>query len=49
VANYSGSPGVLPYKWQYYTFWQYADHGVFPGLQNTFSASYAQLRVLATG
>lgn len=49
VANYSGSAGKLPYRWPYYTFWQYADHGVFPGNQNIFNGSYQRLRVLATG
>jgi GH25 family lysozyme M1 (1,4-beta-N-acetylmuramidase) len=49
VAYYSSWPGPLPYRWSYYTFWQYADHGVFPGDQDVFSASYTRLRVLATG
>jgi GH25 family lysozyme M1 (1,4-beta-N-acetylmuramidase) len=49
MARYASSPGTLPYRWSYYTFWQYADHGVFAGDQNTFSASYARLHALATG
>ena len=49
VARYARTPGSLPYRWKYYTFWQYANRGVYPGDQDTFSASYARLRVLATG
>lgn len=49
IARYASSAGTLPYQWSYYTFWQYADHGPLPGDQDVFSASYTQLRRLATG
>jgi len=45
VARYgTSSPGVLPGKWPFYTFWQY---GSSPLDQNKFSASYTRLQVLA--
>lgn len=49
VARYSTSVGTLPYAWAYYTFWQYADSGVFPGDQDRFNGDYSRLQVLATG
>jgi GH25 family lysozyme M1 (1,4-beta-N-acetylmuramidase) len=47
IANYSSSPAPLPSGWSFYTFWQYADSGVFPGDQDTFNGSTAQLATLA--
>ncbi len=47
VANYNGTPDPLPAGWGFYTFWQYADSGVFPGDQDTFSGSYDRLLALA--
>ncbi len=45
VARYGTStPGTLPGKWPFYTFWQYSSS---PIDQNKFSASYARLQVLA--
>jgi GH25 family lysozyme M1 (1,4-beta-N-acetylmuramidase) len=49
VANYSSSAGILPYAWGYYTFWQYADSGTFPGDQNVFNGAYDRLQALANG
>ena len=31
IARYSTSAGTLPHGWSFYTIWQNADHGVFPG------------------
>ena len=47
IANYSASPDPLPAGWATYTFWQYADSGVFPGDQDVFNGSAAQLLALA--
>jgi GH25 family lysozyme M1 (1,4-beta-N-acetylmuramidase) len=45
VARYGTStPGTLPGKWPFYTFWQYSSN---PIDQNKFSASYTRLQVLA--
>ena len=49
VARYSSSPGTLPYAWTYYTFWQYADSGTFPGDQDRFNGAYDRLQALAKG
>lgn len=49
VARYASAPGTLPYAWRFYTFWQYADSGVFPGDQNTFNGAYDRLQALASG
>lgn len=48
IANYNGSPDPLPNGWSNYTFWQYADQGVYPGDQDLFNGTYAQLVGLAT-
>ncbi|GAB3039823.1 MULTISPECIES: lysozyme [Oleiagrimonas] len=49
VARYSSSVGTLPYAWTYYTFWQYADSGTFPGDQDKFNGAYSQLQAIANG
>ena len=49
VARYASSPGTLPYAWTFYTFWQYADSGTFPGDQDVFNGAYDRLQALATG
>ncbi len=49
VARYSSTVGTLPYAWTYYTIWQYADAGIFPGDQNIFNGAYDRLIVLARG
>lgn len=49
IARYttSGSVGTLPAGWPNYTFWQWADSGVFPGDQDVFNGNTAQLSTLA--
>jgi GH25 family lysozyme M1 (1,4-beta-N-acetylmuramidase) len=49
VARYAATPGPLPYAWRYYTFWQYADKGTFPGDQDLFNGAYDRLQTLANG
>jgi GH25 family lysozyme M1 (1,4-beta-N-acetylmuramidase) len=50
VANYSASHGgTLPAGWGFYTFWQYADSGSYPGDQDVFNGAYSQLQALARG
>jgi GH25 family lysozyme M1 (1,4-beta-N-acetylmuramidase) len=49
VARYSSSAGTLPYAWGYYTFWQNADSGTFPGDQDQFNGAYSQLQAIANG
>jgi GH25 family lysozyme M1 (1,4-beta-N-acetylmuramidase) len=48
LANYNGSPGAMPYAWGYQTIWQSADSGTFPGDQDSFNGSQANLQTLAT-
>ncbi|GAA0357150.1 lysozyme [Actinoallomurus spadix] len=47
IAKYSTSAGTLPYGWSFYTFWQYADSGTFPGDQDTFNGDSTRLLALA--
>jgi GH25 family lysozyme M1 (1,4-beta-N-acetylmuramidase) len=47
IARYSSTPGTLPAGWGYYTFWQYADSGTFPGDQDRFNGDYSQLQRIA--
>jgi GH25 family lysozyme M1 (1,4-beta-N-acetylmuramidase) len=49
IARYASSPGTLPAGWAYWTFWQFADSGVFPGDQDSFNGAADRLRVLANG
>ena len=49
LARYSASVGTLPAGWGYYTFWQNADSGTFPGDQDQFNGAYDRLQALATG
>lgn len=49
IARYNSSAGTLPSGWSYYTFWQNADSGKFPGDQDQFNGSYSQLQAIATG
>jgi GH25 family lysozyme M1 (1,4-beta-N-acetylmuramidase) len=49
IARYASSAGTLPAGWSFWTFWQYADSGTFPGDQDLFSAGLDRLKVLATG
>jgi GH25 family lysozyme M1 (1,4-beta-N-acetylmuramidase) len=49
IARYASSAGTLPAGWGYYTFWQNADSGTFPGDQDRFNGAYSQLQAIATG
>jgi len=49
IARYSSSAGTLPAGWGYYTFWQNADSGTFPGDQDQFNGAYSQLQAIANG
>jgi GH25 family lysozyme M1 (1,4-beta-N-acetylmuramidase) len=49
IAHYASHAGPLPRGWQHYTFWQDADAGRFPGDQDVFNGSPAQLAALARG
>jgi hypothetical protein len=39
----------VPYGWRYYTIWQNADSGTFPGDQDRFNGAYSQLQAIANG
>jgi hypothetical protein len=43
----SNGPGTLPASWNQETFWQWSDSGIFPGDQDVFNGTYAELRNLA--
>jgi GH25 family lysozyme M1 (1,4-beta-N-acetylmuramidase) len=47
IARYSSSVGALPAGWGFYTFWQWADAGVFPGDQDVFNGTATRLTALA--
>lgn len=47
VANYSNTPGPLPAGWDYQTMWQYANSGTYPGDQDVFNGSSAQMQSFA--
>jgi GH25 family lysozyme M1 (1,4-beta-N-acetylmuramidase) len=47
IARYASSVGTLPGGWPFYTFWQHADSGVFPGDQDYFNGAYTGLQNLA--
>ena len=49
IADPNGNSGKLPAGWTYYTFWQWAASGVFPGDQDVFNGAVSRLKVLATG
>ncbi|GDY32136.1 lysozyme [Gandjariella thermophila] len=49
IARYASSPGTLPAGWAFWTFWQYADSGVFPGDQDYFNGATDRLTALALG
>ncbi|GAA1948009.1 lysozyme [Amycolatopsis minnesotensis] len=46
VARYASAPGALPFKWGFYTFWQYSSS---PIDQDSFNGSIDRLKALATG
>ncbi|MFL6136904.1 MAG: lysozyme [Frankiaceae bacterium] len=49
IARYASTAGTLPAGWPYYSFWQYASSGVFPGDQDTWNGDYAGLQRMALG
>ncbi|HEY5836776.1 lysozyme [Streptomyces sp.] len=49
IARYASSAGTLPAGWPYYTFWQYADSGVFPGDQDYFNGALDRVQAYALG
>ncbi len=49
IARYASSVGPLPPGWRTWALWQFADSGRFPGDQDTYDGSLAQLRALAHG
>jgi GH25 family lysozyme M1 (1,4-beta-N-acetylmuramidase) len=49
IARYNSTVGTLPHGWSYYTFWQYADHGTFPGDQDRWNGTYTNLKKFAHG
>jgi len=48
IASYGTTPSTLPGDWSTYTFWQSASDGTFPGDQDTFNGTSAQLVQFAT-
>lgn len=48
-SNIASGAGTLPAGWSRYTMWQYADAGVFPGDQDVFNGTEAQLAAFARG
>ena len=49
IARYSSSAGTLPHGWSYYSFWQNADSGTFPGDQDRWNGAYSNLQAFARG
>jgi GH25 family lysozyme M1 (1,4-beta-N-acetylmuramidase) len=49
IARYNSTLGALPPGWHSQAIWQYADSGRFPGDQDAFNGSLAQLQALAKG
>jgi GH25 family lysozyme M1 (1,4-beta-N-acetylmuramidase) len=49
IARYSTSAGTLPAGYDFYTFWQWADAGTFPGDQDRFNGDLSRLQALALG
>ena len=47
IARYSSSAGTLPAGWGFYTFWQWASSGTFPGDQDVFNGDASRLLALA--
>lgn len=47
TTNLGGGPGTLPAGWTNYTFWQYADSGIYPGDQDVFNGTTASLTTFA--
>jgi GH25 family lysozyme M1 (1,4-beta-N-acetylmuramidase) len=49
IAKYSSTAGTLPAGYGFYTFWQFADSGTFPGDQDRFNGDLSRLQALALG
>jgi GH25 family lysozyme M1 (1,4-beta-N-acetylmuramidase) len=49
IARYASSVGTLPAGAPFWTFWQYADSGTFPGDQDYFNGAFDRLQALANG
>jgi GH25 family lysozyme M1 (1,4-beta-N-acetylmuramidase) len=49
LANFSSTPGPMPYQWTVQRIWQNADTGTFPGDQDFFNGDITRLRALAAG
>ncbi|WP_405584560.1 lysozyme [Streptomyces sp. NBC_01190] len=47
VAHYAATAGTLPAGWPFYSFWQFADAGTFPGDQDYFNGPVSGLKNLA--
>jgi GH25 family lysozyme M1 (1,4-beta-N-acetylmuramidase) len=47
VARYASSVGTLPRSWSFYTIWQNADHGVFPGDHDLFNGDESRVKAFA--
>jgi len=47
IAAYGASP-TLPAGWTFFTFWQYANKGTFPGDEDMFNGSRSELARLVT-
>ncbi len=47
LARFASSAGTPPAGWGFYTIWQYADSGTFPGDQDVFNGTSARLSALA--
>jgi hypothetical protein len=49
IANFNGTAYPLPHGWSFYTFYQSAPSGIFPGDQDSFNGDASRLRALANG
>jgi GH25 family lysozyme M1 (1,4-beta-N-acetylmuramidase) len=49
IARYNSTVGTLPAGWSAYTMWQYASSGTFPGDQDRFNGTLAQMQAFARG
>ncbi|WP_348787583.1 FG-GAP-like repeat-containing protein [Leifsonia sp. NPDC080035] len=47
-SNISSGAGTLPAGWSNYSIWQYASSGIFPGDQDTFNGTLANLQQFAS-
>ena len=48
LARYGATPGTMPAGWASQTLWQYSDSGTFPGDQDQFNGTTAQLAAFTT-